>query len=145
MRNLTTAPTTGPLQSPVRSLMLPHPMRPLMPPPRQRLLPSRPPLASHKWLLAVLFLLAGLLNSHRSSAQIVHEKPAQIKAANRRALREAKRTESPYKDSHLDVTPAHLRRGQSIQHLPEGSDKLQYKPNPHPADRLDQRHKKLKL
>ena len=116
-----------------------------MPPPRQRPIPSRPPLASHKWLIAVLFLLAGLLNSHRSSAQIVYEKPAQVKAANRRALREAKRTESPYKESHLDVTPARLRRGQSIQHLPEGSDKLRYKSNPHPADRLDQRHKKVKL
>lgn len=118
-------------------------MRSLMPPPRP--IPSQLPLASHKWLLAVLFLLAGLLNSHRSSAQIVYEKPGQVKAANRRALREAKRIESPYKESHLDVTPALLRRGQSIQHLPEGSDKLRYKPNPHPADRLDQRHKKVKL
>ena len=93
----------------------------------------------------MILLLDGLLNSHRSSAQIVYEKPAQVKAANRRALREAKRTESPYKESHLDVTPARLRRGQSIQHLPKGSDKLRYKSNPHPADRLDQRHKRVKL
>ena len=95
-------------------------------------------------LLALVLLLAGLL-APDAHAQIVKEKPGRIRAANRRALREAKRTELPYKDSHLDVTPAHLRRGQSIQHSPEGSDKLQYKPNPHPADRLDQRHKKVKL
>ena len=93
----------------------------------------------------VFFLLAGLLGSHRSSAQIVHEKPAQVNAANRRALREARRTESPYKESHLDVTPARLKRGQSTQPVPEGSSKLRYRPNPHPADRLDQRRKKVKL
>ena len=107
--------------------------------------PRRPPLASHSVLLAVLLLLAALLGSHRSSAQIVHSKPAQVNAANRRALREAKRTESPYKESHLAVTSARLKRGQSTQHAPEGSDELRYKPNPHPADHLDQRHKKGKL
>ena len=143
MRNLTTAPTTGPLRSPVRSLMPFRPM-PLLTLLRHPL-PSRLPLASHSVLLTVFFLLAGLLGSHRSSAQIVREKPAQVKAANRRALREAKRTESPYKDSHLDVTSARLKRGQSTQPLPEGSNKLRYRPNPHPSDRLGQRRKRIKL
>ena len=60
-------------------------------------------------------------------AQIVHENPGKIKAANRRALREAHRTESPYKESHLDVTPARLKRGGSAQVQPEGSDRLRYR------------------
>ena len=47
--------------------------------------------------------------------------------SNRRALREAHHTDSPYKDSYLDVTPARLRRGQSTQPLPAGSDELRYK------------------
>ena len=57
----------------------------------------------------------------------MRENPAQVKAANRRALREAHQTDSPYKDSHLDVTPARLRRGQSTQPLPPGRDELRYK------------------
>ena len=68
-----------------------------------------------------------MLLSPGAQAQIVHESPAQVKAANRRALREAQRTESPYKDSHLDVTRDRLKRGQSTQPLPEGSDELHYK------------------
>jgi hypothetical protein len=111
--------------------------------------PRRHPLASPRLLLALLLGLAGLLGSPRASAQIVREKPAQVKAANRRALREAQRTESPYKDSHLDVTPARLRRGQSTQHQPEGSSELHYKtgasPNPHPAKHLDLRRKKMRM
>ena len=93
--------------------------------------------------------LAGLLGSHGASAQIVREKPAQVKAANRRALREAQRTESPYKASHLDVTPARLRRGQSTQPAPEGSTELRYKtgtaPNVQHPNFLGLRRKKKKL
>ena len=71
--------------------------------------------------------MGGLLTSQLATAQIVHEKPGKIKAANRRALREAKSTESPYKDSHLSVTPARLKRGGSAQVAPEGSKRLQYR------------------
>ena len=56
----------------------------------------------------------------------MREKPAQVKAANRRALREARHTTSPYKDSHLGVTADRLKRGQSTQHVPKGSDELKY-------------------
>ena len=59
--------------------------------------------------------LLGLLSGPPAHGQIAPEKPGKIKAANRRALREAKRTDSPYKDSHLDVTRAQLKRGQSAQ------------------------------
>ena len=120
-----------------------------MPPPTLRLKPH--PLVSRSVLLAGLLLLVGLLSQHAASAQIVHEKPGQVKAANRRALREAQRTESPYKDSHLAVTPARLKRGQSTQATPEGSsrDKLSYKtgtaPNVKPPGFLGLRRKKKKL
>jgi hypothetical protein len=60
-------------------------------------------------------------------AQIVREKPAQVKAANRRALREAKHTDAPYKDTHLDVSKRRLKRGNSEQPPLEGSDELKYK------------------
>lgn len=114
---------------------MPRPSRPL----------SQRRLKSPKMMLAAVLLLLGLLGSYRGCAQIVHEKPSQVKAANRRALREARRTESPYKDSHLTVTPARLRRGQSTPRLPESRDEMRYNastaPRPHPSDRLDQRHK----
>ncbi|WP_035563735.1 hypothetical protein [Hymenobacter sp. IS2118] len=61
-------------------------------------------------LLALGVLLLGI---QPASAQIVHENSAKVKAANRQALRDAKRTASPYKDSHLAVNPAKLKRGQS--------------------------------
>lgn len=67
-----------------------------------------------------------MLGSGAASAQIVHAKPAHIKAANRRALREAQKTDSPYKESHLDVTPARLKRGASAHPAPTGSDELDY-------------------
>ncbi|MBJ6108925.1 hypothetical protein JAO73_07890 [Hymenobacter sp. BT523] len=76
------------------------------------------------WLLAALLLWLG---GGAAQAQIVREKPAQVKAANRRALREAKRTESPFKDSHLDVTPARLKRGQSTQPQAQVDQELCYK------------------
>ena len=86
-------------------------------------------MASRSLLVRLLLGLAGLglLGSPAVKAQIVNEKPGKIKAANRRALREAKRTESVYKDSHLDVTRQHLKRGQSTPNLPEGSGDLRYK------------------
>ena len=104
--------------------------------------------ASRSGPLGLVLLLMGvmLLASSTAQAQIVHEKPAQVKAANRRALREAQRTESPYKDSHLDVTPDRLRRGASTQPAPEGSTEFHYKngnsPNDKPPGFLGLRRKK---
>ena len=80
----------------------------------------------------LLAAVACLIATSAAQAQIVREKPGQIKAANRRALREASRTDGPYKDSHLEVTPARLKRGASAQPLPEGSDELHYKNGPAP-------------
>ncbi|WP_210513680.1 hypothetical protein [Hymenobacter terricola] len=99
----------------------------------------------------LVVVLAVLLGAPAAQAQIVREKPAQVKAANRRALREVKHTDVPYKDSHLDVTRDHLKRGQSNQTLPEGSgsDELRYKtgaaPNVKPTGFLGLRHKKKSL
>jgi len=92
------------------------------------------------WLAAALWLACGT-----AQAQIVREKPAQVKAANRRALREAKRTDAPFKDSHLDVTPARLKRGKSTQPQPEISQELRYKgtaPSVKPAGFLGLRKEK---
>ena len=81
-------------------------------------------------------------------AQIVHETPSRVKAANRRALRDAQRTDSPYKDSHLGVTPARLKRGQSTQPQaqPVRRAEVDYKtapaPEPKPGSFLSQRRKK---
>ena len=77
-------------------------------------------------LLALVLLLAGLL-APAAKAQIVSEKPGRIRAANRRALREARTTESPYKDSHLDVTPDRLKRGGSNEPRPATNPQLDYK------------------
>ena len=95
-------------------------------------------------LLAILLLLAGLL-APTAHAQIVKEKPGRIRAANRRALREARTTESPYKDSHLDVTPDRLKRGASNEPRPATDRELNYKtgtaPNVQPAGLLGVRRK----
>ena len=93
--------------------------------------------ASRSGPLGLLLLLVGILvlAGSAAQAQIVHAKPAQVKAANRRALREAARTESPYKDSHLDVTPGRLRRGASTQPAPEGSQEFRYKNGNAPNDK----------
>ena len=78
-------------------------------------------------------------------AQIVKEKPGRIRAANRRALREARTTESPYKDSHLDVTPDRLKRGASNEPRPVINRELDYKtgiaPNVQPPGLLGLRRK----
>ena len=92
--------------------------------------------------------MLALLSAPAAQAQIVREKPAKIKAANRKALRDAQRTDSPYKDSHLDVTPDRLKRGASAQPAPEGSEALRYKtgtaPNVKPPGLLGLRHKTKK-
>ena len=82
--------------------------------------PTRRPRLSPS--IGLLLVLLGLVISPAARAQIVNQKPAQVKAANRRALREAQHTESPYKASHLAVTPARLRRGQSTPLPSDGND-----------------------
>ena len=86
-----------------------------------------PALSSRSGRLAVLLvLLLLLLVAPAARAQIAKERPGRIRAANRRALREARQIESPYKDSHLDVTPDRLRRGDSNAPQPEGSRRTKY-------------------
>ena len=95
-------------------------------------------------LLALVLLLAGLL-APTAKAQIVSEKPGRIRAANRRALREARTTDSPYKESHLAVTPDRLKRGASNEPRPATSRELDYKtgtaPNVQPPGLLGVRRK----
>ena len=95
-------------------------------------------------LLAAVLLLGGLL-APAAHAQIVQEKPGRIRAANRRALREARTTESPYKDSHLAVTPDRLKRGGSNEPHPATTRELNYKtgtaPNVQPPGLLGLRRK----
>ena len=61
----------------------------------------------------MLRLLLGslLLLATAAPAQIAPTSPAHQRADNRRALRETRRTDLPYQDSHLDVTRQQLRRG----------------------------------
>ena len=96
-------------------------------------------------LLLVLAVL-GLLSGPLAHGQIVEEKPGKVKAANRRALREAKKTDSPYKDSHLDVTREQLKRGQSTPSQTEASKAVDYKkgtaPNVKPSGFLGLRRDK---
>lgn len=84
-------------------------------------------MASRSGLLLLVLAVVGLLSGPLAHGQIVEEKPGKIKAANRRALREAKKTDSPYKDSHLDVTRDQLKRGQSTQPQLETSKAVDYK------------------
>ncbi|MBH8570665.1 hypothetical protein KB206_17360 [Microvirga sp. STS02] len=90
-----------------------------------------------------------LLNAAPAQAQIERVKPGKIKAANRRALREDRSTDSPYKDSHLDVTRGQLKRGESTQPVPEIRKDLNYKsgtaPNVKPPGFLGLRRKKNNL
>ena len=95
--------------------------------------------------LVGLLLLLLLITASTAQAQIVKEKPGRIRAANRRALREARTTESPYKESHLDVTPDRLKRGASNEPRPAGGRELDYKtgtaPNVQPPGLLGLRRK----
>ena len=90
-------------------------------------------------------LLLALLIAQTAQAQIAREKPGRIRAANRRALREARAIESPYKDSHLAVTPDRLKRGSSNEPGPVTNRELDYKtgtaPNVQPPGLLGMRRK----
>ncbi len=80
-------------------------------------------------------------------AQIAHEGPARVKAANRRALRETRNADLPYKESHLALTPDRLRRGESVQPRTKTNRELDYKtgtaPNVKPVGLLGRRKKNL--
>lgn len=84
---------------------------------------------SSRRVAAALLSVGLLLGSECTMAQTFHATPARLKAENRRALRDARSTETPYKDSHLGVTSARLKRGNSPQGPPEGSEALRYKKN----------------
>ena len=90
-----------------------------------------------------------MLTAAPAQGQIAPIKPGKIKAANRRALREDRTTESPYKDSHLDVTRGQLKRGRSTQAVPEIRKDLDYKtgtaPNVQPPGFLGLRRRKNSL
>lgn len=57
------------------------------------------------------FVLTGLATAPEARAQLESTSPAQQRAANRRALREAARVKAEYKESHLTVTKAELKQG----------------------------------
>ena len=59
--------------------------------------------------LSFLFI-ALLLATTPALAQIAPSSPGNLRAANRRALREARRTDAPYADSHL-AGSRQLKRG----------------------------------
>ena len=64
----------------------------------------------------VLLVFVGLgLNwlTQSASAQTVAASPARLRAENRRALREARKVEAEYKESHLAVNRDDLKRDQS--------------------------------
>lgn len=119
--------------------MAPRAARPLHPAPAPRA--SRSRLAR----VAGLLVLGLSMMATVAQAQIVQEKPGRIRAANRRALREARATESPYKDSHLAITPDRLKRGASNEPRPATSPELDYKtgtaPNVQPPGLLGMRRK----
>lgn len=94
-------------------------VKPSPPPPA----PTRRPLPSGRWLLSLALGLVAL----RAPAQITSETPRRLDAANRRALREARRTAAPYKDSHLDIERTRLQRGDGDQPRPDGADALRYR------------------
>jgi len=61
-----------------------------------------------------LFCAVALLLASSAAAQIAPTSPARQRAANRQALREAKRADVPYKESHLTVTRQQLKRGSTV-------------------------------
>jgi hypothetical protein len=68
-----------------------------------------------KLLLAVAALL---FTASAAQAQTKASSPAHQRAAARRALREARHTETPYTDSHLGATRRPLKRGESAPVAP---------------------------
>lgn len=63
-------------------------------------------------LRVLLLALTLLLATATAQAQTETSSPAQQRAADRRALREARRTATPYTDSHLGAARRPLKRGE---------------------------------
>lgn len=59
---------------------------------------------------SLALFIALLLAATAAPAQLAPSSPGSLRAANRRALREARRTDAPYADSHLAVA-RQLKRG----------------------------------
>ena len=79
--------------------------------------------------ITVVLLVAGLLlsSASRVQAQIVANSPGRQRAENRRALHDARKYPAAYKESHLNVTPAALRRGEPGHPQPrDGRRKYQF-------------------
>lgn len=72
-----------------------------------------------------------LLTAAPAAAQTVHRSAGRQDADHRRALREARGAESPYKNSHLQPG-RRLRRGHGDHPRPEGSDQFRYENGNHP-------------
>ncbi|MGY2131057.1 hypothetical protein ACW9KT_02430 [Hymenobacter sp. HD11105] len=64
--------------------------------------------------------------AHTASAQTVVKSPGRLRAENRRALRETKKYEAEYKDSHLAVNRDDLRRSQGRELPHDGRRRLQF-------------------
>ena len=77
-------------------------------------------------------LALALLLASPAAAQIAPSSPSRQRAANRQALREARRTPAPYKESHLAVTRQQLRRGGSETLVPAaGEPRFDHDGTPH--------------
>jgi hypothetical protein len=61
----------------------------------------------------VLLALTCWLTSAPACAQTSYSSPAQQRAENRKALRDARRIQTPYQDSHLAVTRETFKAGDS--------------------------------
>ena len=80
----------------------------------------------------IALTLALLLATATAHAQTEPSSPAQQRAANRRALRDARHTETPYTDSHLAVTRQQLKRGEAAPVRPvAGEPKFDRDGTPH--------------
>lgn len=79
-----------------------------------------------RFLFLFCFGLSTLCLMHTAAAQTVAKSPARLRAENRRALREAKKVEADYKDSHLAVNKDDLKRNQSRALPHDGRRRLQF-------------------
>lgn len=90
--------------------------------------PFRRPLLTRVLLLSLALL--GLA-ARPAQAQIVHRSRGWQDTDNRRAAREARRLESPYKESHLKPG-RRLKRGQGDRPAAETGNQLRFENGNHP-------------
>ena len=113
--------------------MLPPPMpspRPTSSCPAPGVAPARLPARLPVLLLALLLGAAA-----PALAQIRPETPGRIRAENRRAQRDDRRTpDLPYQNSHLARSKRQLRRGEGDQPRPEGADAYDYQKGNSPSE-----------